>query len=337
MNERVLVTGGSGFIGSAVVRALVGRGLQVLNVDKGTYAADERRLESHRSPTLTTVQMDVLDPAFAETVRTFSPARIVHLAAETHVTRSESGAELFRRTNLEGTRNVLEAALAVDVEHLVHVSTDEVYGPCVRTPFVEEDKRPGDGQATSPYAKSKALADDLALSYADRLRIAVIRPTNCFGPWQHPEKAIARWVTRALLGLRLPVWGDGGQVRDWMFVDDAAEAILLLSSTEAEGVFNAGPEGHQVVNLDIARTVARLVGLEDEYVYLTAYDRPDHDRRYAVASDRLRALGWAARYELNDSLARTVEWYRGHRAWWGSLVEEAESIYSDEEESSEPG
>ena len=145
----------------------------------------------------------------------------MHFAAETHVTRSEGAAEAFFHANVEGTRSVLDAAVAAGVPRVVHMSTDEVYGPCPGAPFGEHQKLPGEGLATSAYARSKALADDLAHSYSDRLDVVIARPTNCIGPWQHPEKAVPRWATRALRGERLPVWGDGQQVRDWMFVSDA--------------------------------------------------------------------------------------------------------------------
>jgi dTDP-glucose 4,6-dehydratase len=235
VSGRVLVTGGLGFIGSAFVRALAADGTAVLNVDADTYAGDERRLHAVASGLVETVRMDVADPALADLVRAERPARIVHFAAETHVTRSEGAAEAFFRTNVEGTRNVLDAALAADVPRVVHISTDEVYGPCPDEPFGEDQKLAGEGLATSPYARSKALADDLALAYADRLDVVVARPTNCIGPWQHPEKAVPRWATRALRGERLPVWGDGRQVRDWMFVADAVSGLRVLTDRGARG------------------------------------------------------------------------------------------------------
>ena len=144
--------------------------------------------------------MDVASQSFVDLVRRWRPSRIVHFAAESHVTRSERDGDRFFHSNVEGTRRVLEAAEATGVDLVVHISTDEVYGPCPAAPFAEEDKAPGEGRATSAYARSKALADDLARSFAARVPVIVVRPTNCFGPWQHPEKAVPRWVVRALLG-----------------------------------------------------------------------------------------------------------------------------------------
>lgn len=328
MADRMLVTGGLGFIGSELVRRAAARGVEVVNVDAGTYAGDERRLED--APGVRTIRVDVADPAVAEVFRAERPDVVVHLAAETHVTRSEHAQEVFFRTNVEGTRKVLEAALDAGAQMVVHLSTDEVYGPCPAEPFREDDKLPGEGAATSAYARSKALADDLAQSYFERGPVAVLRPTNCFGPWQHPEKAIPRWAIRALRGERLPVWGDGGQVRDWMAVSDACAAIELIVERRAAGeVFNAGPEGSQRSNLDVALAIAHAAGRDEDAVYLTAYDRPDHDRRYAIDASKLRTLGWSPSRALEARIDQTVEWYRTHEHWWKTLLDDAESLYSD--------
>lgn len=322
-----MVTGGLGFIGSAVVRRLAGRGASVTNLDSGTYAADPRRLEGTHGRVETRavdVAVDPLEDHFA------GASAVVHLAAETHVTRSETDEGSFFRTNVDGTRAVLAAAGAAGVELVVHFSTDEVYGPAHETPFAESDKAPDEGRATSAYARSKALADDLALGFDGGPRVVVVRPTNCFGPWQHPEKAIARWTTRALSGQDLPVWGDGGYVRDWMFVDDVCDAVEVLIDGEAPpGAYNVGPMGNPVPNVAIAREIARLAGRGDDAVYLTAYDRPSHDRRYSVDASKLRALGWTPRVGLYEGLSATVEWYGSHRDWWEPLLEGAEALYED--------
>lgn len=326
MQGGIVVTGGLGFIGSAVVRRLVQRGLGVTNLDSGTYAADPRRLPP--GGLVDTRRVDVATDSLEDHV---AGARIVvHLAAETHVTRSEADEESFFRTNVEGTRAVLAAADAAGVELVVHFSTDEVYGPARDEPFAEEDKPPGDGRATSAYARSKALADDVALAFDGSPHVLVVRPTNCFGPWQHPEKAIARWTVRALSGRDLPVWGDGGYVRDWMYVDDVCDALdVLVQARPPAGAYNVGPEGDPVRNVEVARTIARLAGRGEDAVYLTEYDRPSHDRRYSVDSSKMRALGWSPRTTLEEGLRATVEWYRAHRDWWEPLVDEAESLYDD--------
>ena len=328
MSERVLVTGGLGFIGSAFIRALARDGRPVLNVDAETYAADRRRLEGVPDGLVETVTLDVAAPGLAELVAAERPAAVVHFAAESHVTRSESASDVFFRANVEGARRVFEAALTAGVPRVLHMSTDEVYGPCPTAPFREDEKQPGEGLATSAYARSKALADDLALGYADR--VVVARPTNCIGPWQHPEKALPRWATRALRGEPLPVWGDGAQVRDWMAVEDVVEALrLLLGRGETGTAYNIGPAAAGVSNLQVATMVAEAAGREADAVYLSAYDRPQHDRRYAVDASRVRALGWRPRATLEETIGATVAWYRDHTDWWSPLVSEAEALYAD--------
>jgi dTDP-glucose 4,6-dehydratase len=329
VSGRVLVTGGLGFIGSAFVRALAADGRRVLNVDLDTYAGDERRIAGVGDGMVETVRLDVASPALAGIVREERPALVVHFAAESHVTRSEDAPDVFFHANVEGTRVVLDAAEAAGCR-VLHMSTDEVYGPCPADPFREEDKLPGEGLATSAYARSKALADDLARSYAERVDVVVARPTNCIGPWQHPEKAVPRWATRALRGERLPVWGDGEQVRDWMFVEDAVSALRLLAERGERGeVYNVGPQAEGVPNVEIARAIARSAGQDEASVYLSHYDRPQHDRRYAVATDRIAGLGWHASRSLEAAIAETVEWYRENEAWWSPLVPDAEQLYAD--------
>jgi dTDP-glucose 4,6-dehydratase len=329
VSGRVLVTGGLGFIGSAFVRALAADGERVLNVDLDTYAGDERRIAGVGEGMVETVRLDVASPGLAGVVREERPELVVHFAAESHVTRSEDAPEVFFHANVEGTRVVLDAAEAAGCR-VLHMSTDEVYGPCPADPFREADKLPGEGLATSAYARSKALADDLARSYAERVDVVVARPTNCIGPWQHPEKAVPRWATRALRGERLPVWGDGEQVRDWMFVEDAVSALRLLAERGERGeVYNVGPQAESVPNVEIARAIARAAGQDEASVYLSHYDRPQHDRRYAVATDRIAGLGWRASRSLEAAIAETVEWYRENEAWWSTLVPDAEQLYAD--------
>lgn len=326
----VLVTGGLGFIGGAFIRQISAAGVEVVNVDAATYAADAARIAGTEA---TTHFLDVRDERVHSLVAEYAPDVLVHFAAETHVTRSENDEETFFSSNVEGTRSILEAAEAAQVGTFIHISTDEVYGPALDHPFAENDKLPGEGAATSPYARSKAVADDLARSFSDRIPVITVRPTNCFGGWQHPEKAIARWATRAVSGLRLPVWGDGQQIRDWMFVDDLCSAIMLLIREGEPGdTYNVGPGNEAVSNVEIARAVARAAGADIDSVYLTEYDRPAHDRRYSVDASKIRALGWRPTVGVAEGIRRTVEWYADNRSWWEPLVTSAESLYEDEAE-----
>jgi dTDP-glucose 4,6-dehydratase len=334
--RRLLVTGGCGFIGANFVRSWLDATEGTLcNVDALTYAGDPRRLEGVPAERYEHRPVDIADAAaMKEVVDDFHPDAVVHFAAESHVTRSENAAEVFHRTNVEGTRSVLDAVSGADPAVVIHISTDEVYGPCLGDPYREEDKQEGEGNATSPYAKSKALADDLARTYVERLPLIVARPTNCFGPWQHPEKAFPRWVIRALNGLELPVWGDGGYIRDWLPVPDLCNALrTLLATGETGQVYNVGPERDpEITNAELARWILSYTEVPEDRLVFTRYDRPDHDRRYAVDASKIRALGWQPQTDVWSRFAETVEWYRGHRNWWGSLVEEAESIYADRSE-----
>jgi dTDP-glucose 4,6-dehydratase len=327
---KMVVTGGLGFIGATFIRSVIEQGgYEIVNVDAETYAGDRRRLDGIAGPYRLEVA-DIADAGIKDLIRKEAPDVVVHLAAESHVTRSESQEERFFRTNVEGTRNILEAAGDAAVELVVHVSTDEIYGPCMGAPFREEDKAKGEGPATSPYARSKAIADDLACSYMGGLPIAVVRPSNCIGPYQHPEKAVPRWITRALRGKRIPVWGDGRHIRDWMFVEDLCSALkLIISRGLAGNVFNIAPEGAQITNLELATLVALAAGRDPSVVYLTAYDRPGHDRRYAIDSSRMRAAGWSPATDLHSAVAKTVSWFDSHPEWWEALVDEAERLYPD--------
>lgn len=331
--KSIVVTGGAGFLGSYFVRHALGEGAGlVVNVDALTYAGDLRRLTGVADdPRCAFVRADVASaPEIAAVFQVYRPDLVVHYAAETHVTRSESDPGRFWRTNLEGTRVVLDAALAQGVGRVVHVSTDEVYGPILDGAFTEEDKQPGEGSASSPYARSKALADDLARSYAERLDVVVVRPTNAFGPHQFPEKAFPRWIVRGLRGDVLPVWGDGLYVRQWLHAGDFAAAVGLAATVGVPGgVYNVGPRhSPEITNLDLVRWLVGRLDLPEERIVMTAYDRPAHDRRYCVDATRMMALGWHPG-DVWEQLGATVDWYRDHEDWWGPHLAEAESIYAD--------
>lgn len=325
-----LVTGGYGFIGSHLTRLLASRVEQLWNIDSGTYAASPARVADVDSNVLVSINLDVREAdrlhAF---IRDNRPDVVVHLAAETHVTRSEDAEELFFSSNVEGTRSVLRACAETGCL-LLHVSTDEVYGPAHVGFFKESDKEPGAGLASSAYARSKAVAEEIVLEAAGSQPVIVVRPTNCYGPWQHPEKAIPRWICRGLDGSEIPVWGDGRQVRDWMFVEDACAGMFcLLDSGKLGEVYNLGPGESRHTNLEIATQVAEICGVGRDGVVLTDYDRPQHDRRYAIDASKIRSLDWGPQHELRKGLTETVAWFRDHRDWWEPLLERSEGIYQD--------
>lgn len=329
----ILVTGGAGFLGSQFVRLALARGAKkVVNLDLLTYAGDDARLAKvEDDDRYTFVQGDVASKELvASLIADINPDLVVHYAAESHVTRSEKDPERFYRTNVEGTQTLLDSSISAGVERFVHVSTDEVYGSIAQGYFGEEDKGQGHGAATSPYAKSKALADELALASAKDLDVVVARPTNAFGPWQFPEKAFPRWVTRALRGESLPVWGDGLYIRQWLFAEDFARAIALLAEKGERGqAYNVGPKHEpEITNIDLARWLVDHLGLDEGRIEMTAYDRPDHDRRYAVDPAKIMGLGWQPG-DVWEQLAATVEWFKANEPWWRRHIEVAESIYSD--------
>jgi dTDP-glucose 4,6-dehydratase len=312
-HTHVLVTGGAGFIGSHLVDGLLADpGTRVTVLDKLTYAGSRANLADHDGDErLRFVRGDVAD---ADVVGSLVAEvdRVVHAAAETHVDRSISGPAEFVMTNVVGTQVVLDACR----EHgrpLLLVSTDEVYGqnePGGR--FHEDDPM----RPRSPYAASKAGAEVLARAYGITygLPVWIVRGTNAFGPRQNPEKAIPVFTTAALEGRPVPVYARGEESREWLYVTDwAAACLAALAHGEPGDVFNIG-DGFELSNLELARTICRLAGADDSLVTFVE-DRPGHDLRYGVTSDRLRELGWAPAVPFEEGLARTVEWYRDHREW----------------------
>ncbi|MEV5597488.1 dTDP-glucose 4,6-dehydratase [Streptomyces sp. NPDC052496] len=321
MTSRILVTGGAGFIGSAYVRALLGPsgppGAAVTVLDKLTYAGSLARLAPVRGhPGLTFVQGDVCDAA---TVRRLTAGQdeIVHFAAESHVDRSIEDGTDFTRTNVLGTQTLLDAALRNGVRTFVHISTDEVYGSVPEGAAREEDQlRP-----SSPYAASKAAADLVALAQHRTygLDVRVTRCSNNFGPYQHPEKAVPRFVATLLTGGSLPVYGDGRQVRDWLHVDDHVRAVELVRTGGRPGeTYNVGG-GTSLSNLELAGRLLRQCGADPGRITHVT-DRKGHDRRYAVDHSKITAeLGYRPRAGFERTLAATVDWYRTHRSWWEPL------------------
>jgi dTDP-glucose 4,6-dehydratase len=312
---KILVTGGAGFIGSNYVRhVLTARSDDsVVNLDKLTYAGNLENLRDvERDTRYTFVHGDICDGALVREAMRGVDA-VVHFAAETHVDRSNRGADDFLRTNVTGTFTLLEAAREHGVGRFLAVSTDEVYGSIAHGAARESDPL----NPSNPYAASKAAADLLARAYwtTHRLPVLITRSSNNFGPYQYPEKVIPLFVTNALEGRPLPLYGDGKNVRDWLYVLDNCAAIDLVLRKGREGeIYNIGG-GTEVENIALTRRILSLVGQPETLIQPVA-DRPGHDRRYALDSAKVSTLGWRPATPFDTALADTVAWYRAHEAWW---------------------
>ncbi|MEU7577814.1 dTDP-glucose 4,6-dehydratase [Streptomyces sp. NPDC041068] len=319
---RIVVTGGAGFIGSNFVRhAVQGEyeglaGADVVVVDKLTYAGRKENLSpvlDHSS--LRFVEADICDAAsMSDVLRGVD--LVVHFAAESHVDRSISGAEEFVRTNVLGTQTLLTAALEAGVGEFVHVSTDEVYGSLDTegTPWTEEEPL----SPNSPYAASKASSDLMALAFhrTHGLPVCVTRGSNTYGPYQYPEKIIPLFVSHLLADRKVPLYGDGANVRDWLHVDDHCRGIALVAAGGEPGeVYNVGG-GTELTNRALTERLLELLGKDASMVERVA-DRKGHDRRYAMDISKISgALGYKPAVPFDDGLAATVDWYRTHHGLW---------------------
>jgi dTDP-glucose 4,6-dehydratase len=321
---RILVTGGCGFIGSGFVRLALARGAEVVNLDKLTYAGNPANVaEVADHPGYRFVRADIAD---AEAVREAIEGvdAVVNLAAESHVDRSIMDPAEFIRTDVVGTAVLLAAAREAGVRRFVQVSTDEVYGSIGEGAFRESDPV----NPSSPYSASKAGGDLQVLAWHRTygLDAVITRGSNTYGPRQYPEKLIPLFVTNALDGEPLPVYGDGLQVRDWLHVDDHCEGIwAVMERGRAGEVYNLGG-GHEETNLSVTRRILQLTGRDESLIRHVA-DRPGHDRRYALDTAKARGLGWAPRRGFGEGLAETVEWYRAHRDWWELIKSGAYRAY----------
>jgi dTDP-glucose 4,6-dehydratase len=296
-------------------------------LDALTYAGNRANLEGLD---VELVVGDICDATVVDRALAGAGA-VVHFAAESHVTRSEKDPDIFHRTNVIGTTTLLDAAIRHEVGRFVHVSTDEVYGDARgHDPFVEHEKEPGAVQATSAYAKSKALADDVAESYMDRLAVNIVRPTNNFGPRQFPEKAFPRWVTRVIRGEPITLWGVGDQIRDWLYAPDNARAIdLVLRTAPAGEVYNIGANHDpEIRNRDLAHWLAGRTHERGGRIEHQLDTREHHDFRYCVDTVKISALGWRPSPDVWGSFDETLRWYADNEVWWKPLVDEAERIYA---------
>ena len=316
--KRVLVSGGCGFIGSHLVRRLLREhsDLHVVNIDLLTYAGrPENVADLADNPRYTFVHGDI---ASVEDVARAAEGcdGIINVAAESHVDRSIMGGDEFVTTNVFGTKRLLDYARTHELRYL-QVSTDEVYGD-VDPPHRSQEGDPLHG--SSPYAASKAAGDLLVLSYARTfgLNASITRGSNTYGPYQFPEKLIPLFTTNAFDGKDLPLYGDGMQVREMLFVEDHCSAIdLVFFSGVAGEVYNVGAE-HEVPNIETAHKIIELTGADPATLKRVA-DRPGHDRRYALDCSKLRGIGWDRTTDFDTGLALTVDWFRDNRPWWEAI------------------
>lgn len=315
---KLLVTGGAGFIGSAFIRLTLGGGSghSIVNVDCLTYAGNLDNLKSiDEHPGYSFVRADIRDQAaVARMFEESKPDAVVHFAAESHVDRSILSPEPVVSTNFMGSFQVLEAAKRYGVSRFVHVSTDEVYGS-IAEPHEADENYPI--SASSPYSASKAASDLLALSYFKTfgLPVMVTRASNNYGPNQFPEKLIPLMISNALEDQPLPIYGDGQQVRDWLYVDDHCRAIhAVLDKGQPGEVYNIGGS-KSLANLDVVHRILALTG-KPESLLKTVKDRPGHDRRYAITSEKIeQATGWRAVMDFDLGLKSTIDWYMENRDW----------------------
>lgn len=319
---KILVTGGLGFMGSDFIRYILDTypDYEVINLDKQTYAGNPENLKGYdQNSRYTYVHGDIADAAdvaAAMTARGTVPDAIINFAAETHVDRSIQNPEAFLRTAVLGTYQLLEAAKKAGVKRYVQISTDEVFGEIEQGGFTEESPI----QPRSPYSAAKASGDLLVASYVTTYQFPAIVTHCCnnFGTHHYPEKLIPLAITNLLEDKNVPVYGDGKQVREWIYVRDHSKAVdFVLHHGQAGEVYNIGT-GNEKQNIETVKAILAELGLgEDRIEYIK--DRPGHDRRYAIDSSKLRALGWKPEYTFEQGLKETVQWFKDNQDWWKKI------------------
>lgn len=312
-----LVTGGSGFIGSNFVRYMLQNDpdCHVLNLDKLTYAGNPANLSDiELDDRYTFIHGDICDRNVVwDIFRKHSPQVLINFAAETHVDRSISSPDDFIKTDVFGVFTLLEASKEFGVDLFLQISTDEVYGSIAEGSFSEGDPL----LPSSPYSASKAGGDRLAYSYyvTYNLPVIITRASNNYGPFQYPEKLISLFVTNALEDRHLPVYGDGKNVRDWLYVSDHCSAIhFIIENGELGEVYNVGG-GNELQNIHITHQILELLGKSTDLIKFVE-DRKGHDLRYSLDCSKLNQLGWMPKHSFDEALAETIQWYQSNEAWW---------------------
>ncbi|MCL7414127.1 MAG: dTDP-glucose 4,6-dehydratase [ANME-2 cluster archaeon] len=313
----ILVTGGSGFIGSNYIRMMFKRhpDIEITNLDKLTYAGNLDNLRDITDPGYTFIKGDICDPDVVNKAME-GVDTVVHFAAESHVDRSIKDGSVFVTTNVLGTNTLLNCALRSDVNKFIHVSTDEVYGSIDEGSFTEVDPL----EPSSPYSASKAGSDLLAMSYyiTYGLPVSITRCTNNFGPYQYPEKLIPLFITNLMEGKKVPVYGTGLNVRDWIYVDDHCSGInFVFNHGDSGEIYNIGG-GSELTNLEITHRILEMLGKDESSIEFVE-DRKGHDLRYSLDCSKLKGMGWKPGYDFDRALESTVAWYMENRWWWEPL------------------
>ncbi len=315
---KLLVTGGCGFIGSNFIHYMMEKypNYQIVNLDKLTYAGNPANLKDiENNPNYSFVQGDICDSEVVSKVMN-EVDQVVHFAAESHVDRSIEDGSVFVRTNVLGTNTLLQSALAHNVKRFIHVSTDEVYGSIKEGSFTEKDNL----NPSSPYSSSKAGSDLLALSYYTTygLPVCVTRCTNNFGPYQYPEKLIPFFISRLMEGKKVPVYGTGLNIRDWIYVEDHCSAVDFVLHNGKNGEIYNIDGGNELTNLEITYRLLKMLGKKESSIEYVE-DRKGHDFRYSLDGSKLEKMGWKPRYDFDTALEQTVKWYVENRWWWEPL------------------
>jgi dTDP-glucose 4,6-dehydratase len=321
--QNILITGGAGFIGSNFVHFMMNKhpNYKIINFDALTYAGNLENLTSiEKNPNYTFVKGDICNKEqVLKAFRDYSIDTVVHFAAESHVDRSISGPAVFVETNVVGTQVLLDVSREIGVERFLHVSTDEVYGSLGATGYFTEETSL---HPNSPYSASKASSDMLVLAYHHTFGFPglVTRCSNNYGPYQFPEKLIPLLIANALNDKPIPVYGDGSNVRDWLYVEDHCSALdIVLHNGTIGDVYNIG--GHnEWKNIDIVRVVLKEIG-KPESLITYVKDRPGHDKRYAIDAAKIQnELGWVPSYQFENGIKKTVQWYLQNTQWWERII-----------------
>jgi len=321
--KNILITGGAGFIGSNFINYLLNKrnDFQIINLDKLTYAGNLQNLsEVENHPNYIFIKGDIVNEELVRNIfERYQINYLINFAAESHVDRSILSSEIFYRTNVIGVNVLLENAKKYGVEKFIQISTDEVYGSLGPEGKFEETTPL---KPNSPYAASKASADLMALAYHHTFKVPVIitRCSNNYGPYQFPEKLIPLMIINSINNKKLPVYGDGLNVRDWIFVLDHCKAIeLVLEKGKTEEIYNIGANSEKK-NIDIVRLILNELGKSENLIEFVK-DRPGHDRRYAINSDKIKnELGWKSNNSFEDAIHKTIGWYIENEKWWNEII-----------------